>query len=197
VQRHSIVTRQPDDKANLIRFCATPDGIVVPDLKGNLPGRGAWVELSRTALDQAIKRKAFARSLKQDVIIPEDLAGQVDILLMQAALNALTMARRGGAIVSGAAQVEAAVRSGKVAVVLHAIQAAEDGKRKIAQAIFAAQKSGLGNVVVETIFDENQLARAFGGNHVIHAAIMKSLAGHGALETLRRLKLYRQELAGM
>jgi len=197
VQRHSILTRQPYDKADLIRFCAAPDGVVVPDLKGNLPGRGAWVELSRLAIEQAIKRKAFARALKCAVNVPADLADQVERLLMESALGSLTMARRGGGVVTGARQVEAAVRAGKVAIVLHAKEAAEDGKRKIAQAIFAAQGQGLGDVSVETIFDENQLARAFGGNHVIHAAIIKNLASDGVRERLRRLNLYRQELAGI
>jgi len=197
VQRHSIVTRQPNDKANLIRFCASPEGLVVPDLKGTLPGRGAWVELSKAAVGQAVKRNVFARALKCKVVVPVDLPHQVELLLLDAALGSLMMARRGGGVVTGARQVEAAVRQGKVAVVLHAVQAAEDGKRKIAQAIFAARKQGLGDVEVETIFDESQLARAFGGNHVIHAAIMKGRPGDGVIERLRRLRLYRQELAGI
>jgi len=191
VQRNSIVTRQPHDKANLIRFCVAPDGCIVPDLKGTLPGRGAWVELSRQAVEQAVKRKIFARSIKRCVVVPENLGDQVETLLIASALGGLTMARRGGGVVTGAQKVEAAVRTGKAAMVLHATQAAEDGKRKIAQAIFAAKGQGLGDVPVETIFDESQLARAFGGNHVIHAAIIKGLASAGVLEKIRRLKIYR------
>jgi len=192
VSRHSIVTRRPHDKVNLIRFCVSPDGVVVPDLKGTLPGRGAWVELSREAVEQAIKRKIFGRALKCEVRVPPDLGEQVERLLIEAALGSLAMARRGGGVVTGASQVDAAVRAGKVAMVLHAVQAAEDGKRKIAQAIFAAKVQGLGDVQVKTIFDESQLARAFGGNHVIHAAIIKGRASAGILEKLRRLALYSE-----
>jgi len=192
VGRHGVVTRQLHDKANLIRFCASPDGVIVPDLKGTLPGRGVWVELSRAMVEQAIRRKLFARSLKCEVRVPDDLADQVELALVDSALGSLAIARRGGGVVTGASQVDAAVRAGKVAMVLHAAQAAEDGKRKIAQAIFAAKKRGFGDVVAATIFDESQLARAFGGNHVIHAAIMKGLAGAGVLEKLRRLTVYRQ-----
>jgi len=47
--------------------------------------------------------------------------------------------------------------------------------------------------MVETIFDESQLARAFGGNHVIHVAIIRGLAAAGVMKDLRRLKQYRQE----
>jgi len=193
VQRHSIVTRRPHDKAELIRFCLSPEGNVVPDLKGTLPGRGAWVELSRAAVDEAVKRKSFARALKCQPQVPADLSAQLDQLLTQKLLGSLKLARRGGGIITGAQKVEIALRSGKAAAVLHATGAAEDGRRKIAQAIFAAQKQGFGPVMVETIFDEDQLARAFGGNHVIHVAIMRGLSSAGVMEDLRRLKLYRQE----
>jgi len=140
VQRHSIVTRQLHEREELIRFCLSPDGVVVPDLKGTLPGRGAWVELSKAKVEQAVKRKIFAHALKCQVQVPTDLSEQVEQLLLQKLLGSLKLARRGGGIVTGAQQVESAVRAGKAAAVLHAIQAAEDGKRKIAQAIFAAAK---------------------------------------------------------
>jgi len=56
--------RSPDD---LIRFVAGPDGTLVPDLARKLPGRGVWVTADRASLQQAIKTKAFARSLKVDL----------------------------------------------------------------------------------------------------------------------------------
>ncbi len=33
--------------ADLIRFVVDPDGAVVPDVAGRLPGRGMWVSASR------------------------------------------------------------------------------------------------------------------------------------------------------
>ena len=38
-----------------------------PDLKRRLPGRGVWVTATRTAIDEAVKRNVFARSLKREV----------------------------------------------------------------------------------------------------------------------------------
>ena len=53
-QRRCIVTREALDKAELIRFVVDPDGNVVPDLKGNLPGRGLWVKADAKTLAEAV-----------------------------------------------------------------------------------------------------------------------------------------------
>jgi len=194
VDRSSIVTREKGEKANMIRFVVGPDGTVVPDIRGNLPGRGAWVELSKPQIEEAVRRKAFARSFRQPVKVAQDLAEQIDDLLVRSALSSLAMARRGGCVVTGAAQVEAAVRSGKAILVLHAAEAAADGRRKIAQAAFAAQKQGLPEVAIEMLFDEQQMSVAFGAYHVIHVALLQGLAGNGFIDRLRRLKKYRGDI---
>lgn len=66
-ERMCIVTRQRADDVDLIRFVLDPNGVVVPDVKAVLPGRGAWVTARRDVLAQAVKRKAFSRALKSDV----------------------------------------------------------------------------------------------------------------------------------
>ena len=65
--RLCIVTRESLPVEDLIRFVAGPDGHVVPDIKRQLPGRGCWVTARRSMVDQAIKRKLFARGLKAQV----------------------------------------------------------------------------------------------------------------------------------
>jgi predicted RNA-binding protein YlxR (DUF448 family) len=35
------------DKGDLLRFVLAPDNVPVPDLKGKLPGRGAYICMSR------------------------------------------------------------------------------------------------------------------------------------------------------
>ena len=78
--------RRPKDE--LIRFVLGPDGAVVPDLKEKLPGRGVWVTAAYDTVAKAAKRNVFARALKTEAKVPEDLAGQVDRLLAGAALSA-------------------------------------------------------------------------------------------------------------
>ena len=58
---------------DMIRFVLSPDGAAVPDLKRRLPGRGIWITATRSALGQAIARKAFARSFKREVLATPDL----------------------------------------------------------------------------------------------------------------------------
>ena len=39
-ERKCIATGESQPKAGLIRFCVGPDGMIVPDIMGKLPGRG-------------------------------------------------------------------------------------------------------------------------------------------------------------
>lgn len=132
--RTCIVTRESGSVDEMIRFVAGPDNMVVPDIKRELPGRGCWVMAKRHLVDEAVKRKIFARGLKQSIIAQDDLGALVDQLLTRSALGSLALARKSGAVVSGSAKVDAAIRSGKAALVLHATDAAPDGVRKLDQA---------------------------------------------------------------
>lgn len=194
-ERTCIVTRKCGSPDRMIRFVASPDGWVVPDLKGNLPGRGAWLVASRKVLEEAIRRKAFARSLKQDLHVADDLPDMLDGLLTKAALGSLSLARRGGGVITGALKINTAIRAGEIAMVLHASEAAEDGKRKIAQAIHAAGKQGIEKPFVATLFTAEEMSLAFGGNNVIHAAVTKGLAADGFIRRAWQLIAYRDESA--
>ena len=132
--RTCIVTRRSAAPDDLIRFVVGPAGDVVPDIARKLPGRGCWVTASRARVDEAQKRKLFARAFRRDVATPADLGAMIDGLLAKSALGSLGLARKAGAVALGAAKVENAVRSGKAVLVLHAAEAAADGVRKITQA---------------------------------------------------------------
>ena len=66
-ERFCVVEREVRPVEELIRFVVGPDGAVVPDLKRNLPGRGLWVTATHQAVDQAFRRKLFAKGFKRDV----------------------------------------------------------------------------------------------------------------------------------
>lgn len=59
--RTCIACRKSENSANLLRVVLV-DGAVTPDLKGNLPGRGA--RLHRACGFDAIHRKAFKWAFK-------------------------------------------------------------------------------------------------------------------------------------
>ena len=83
--RTCIVSRKARPAEDLIRFVAGPDGMVVPDLKRKLPGRGCWVTADRAHVDKAAEKNLFARALKTSVTPPDNLGELVDVLLSKAA----------------------------------------------------------------------------------------------------------------
>ncbi|RCL00259.1 MAG: hypothetical protein JSC188_000980 [Candidatus Tokpelaia sp. JSC188] len=194
-ERTCIITRTCGSPNMMIRFVADPNGLLVPDLKGNLPGRGAWLLTSRRLIEEAIRRKAFARSLKKDVRIADDMLHVLDYLLKKAALESLSLARRGGGIITGALKIATAIRAGEVKMILHAKEAAKDGKRKIVQAIHATRKQRVKKLSVLTLFTSEEMSLAFGDDNVVHVAVIKSLAADGFTKRVRRLMAYRDENA--
>jgi predicted RNA-binding protein YlxR (DUF448 family) len=190
-RRTCVVTRQAHDPARMIRFVAAPDGSVLPDLRRKLPGRGVWVTGQRSIVARAIARKAFARGLKRPVTVPPDLAETVAQLLRRDALQALALANKAGAALFGFNQVEPAAVSRQLAVLLHAVEAAPDGVRKLAQALRRGAGVGEITTIVVKDFTEDELGLAFGRPHVIHAGLV---AGPGSDGFRLRWHRYRSYL---
>ncbi|MEF2073804.1 RNA-binding protein [Consotaella aegiceratis] len=190
--RMCIVSRERYPAEALIRFVAGPDGAVVPDLKRRLPGRGAHVEARREAVDLAVKRKLFGRALKAEVKASPTLGAEVDDLLRRGVAGSLGLARKAGQLVTGAAKVDAAIRSGKARAVLHASDAAPDGIRKMEAARRAAASSG-GAIPAFRVLTSDEMGLALGGDNVIHAAVLAGDAGAALLRRLEALSNYRGE----
>src|SRR5690606_33788193 len=114
--RTCSVTRESGSAEDRIRIVAGPDGSAVADRKRNLPGRGCWVKAERRFVDEAVKRRLFARALKEGVTAQDDLGALVDRLLTKSALGSLALARKAGAVVSGSTKVDQAIRTGAAAL---------------------------------------------------------------------------------
>src|SRR5262249_52018139 len=106
LERTCVVARAVKPVDALIRFVVAPDGTVVADLKRRLPGRGVWVTATRTAVDEAVKRKAFARAFKREVRAAADLGEQVDRLINRAALETLGNAHKAQRVAAGFARTQ-------------------------------------------------------------------------------------------
>jgi len=189
--RTCIVTRQCLAADRMIRFVAGPDGSVVPDLKGNLPGRGCWVTASRDCVEKAVAKKAFARALKAEVAVTADLAGSIDRQMAAALIGMINMARKAGAIVRGSAKVDAALRSGQAIAVFHAADAAADGVRKMDQARFAARAAGNGEIPSFRLLSAEEMASISGEGNLIHLAVLAGQAGEGVVKRAKILDRYR------
>jgi predicted RNA-binding protein YlxR (DUF448 family) len=182
--------------ADLIRFAVSPDGALVPDTEARAEGRGVWISLGEKQIAEAVRKKAFEKSLKEKVQLPEDLPALTRQRLTERLVSALQMARKAGQLVTGATQVRAAISSGKIEALISATDAAEDGRSKLLSALKGWQNMAAeaGLAVPEVphlqLLESDQLGLALGLENVIHAALVKGAAANSALERAQRLARY-------
>ncbi|HEV3241677.1 MAG TPA: RNA-binding protein [Methyloceanibacter sp.] len=188
--RRCALTRERLPKQDLIRFVLAPNGEIVPDLKERLPGRGVWVTATHDRITEAAKRNVFARALKTAVKVPAGIADQVDRLLVEGALGALALANKAGKVVFGTTKVEEAIAKAKVAALIHASDAAEDGCRKL-DARFRASTRGAMPAPIR-LFSADELGLASGKTNVIHAALIQGGAAAKFLAGASRAERYRK-----
>ncbi|MER5219171.1 MULTISPECIES: YlxR family protein [Streptomyces aurantiacus group] len=62
-ERTCVGCRERAAKDDLLRIVAI-EGACVPDHRGTLPGRGAYVHPALVCLDLAVRRRAFPRALR-------------------------------------------------------------------------------------------------------------------------------------
>jgi predicted RNA-binding protein YlxR (DUF448 family) len=190
-QRTCILTRAARPSAELIRFVAGPDGTLVPDLACRLPGRGAWVSCDRSAVEAAVKRKAFARALKREVAVPPDLAALVERLLVRRLADALGIARKAGLVMTGFTKIDKSIAAGEAFALLHGAEAAADGVEKLDRRYAAmCRDAGRPAIVVRALTIE-QMSLALGRANVVHAALMVGGAARSLLLEAERLVRYR------
>jgi uncharacterized protein len=190
-ERTCIVSRTVRSPDELIRFVIGPDQAVVPDLKHRLPGRGVWVCARANMVAEAVRRRLFNRAFKAEVKTPPELAQQIDAALHRDLQQALSLANKAGAVITGFTKVEAAIRDGDIAALIHALEATEDGRRKLAGAL--RNRFG-GTMSAIPVIDElagQELDLALGRSHVIHAALVAGAGSDGFLARWRRLRTYR------
>jgi predicted RNA-binding protein YlxR (DUF448 family) len=190
-ERTCIVTRTARPVAELIRFVLGPENQVHPDLKHRLPGRGVWVTARSSMVEEAVKRRLFARALKADARVPVTLAQDVDQALRADLRQALSLANKAGAVVSGFAKVEAAILEKPLAALIHAAEAADDGRRKLTSQLRNRFGETISGFPVITDLSSDELDLALGRSHVIHAALVAGAGSDGFLTRWHRYRSYR------
>ena len=198
-ERSCILTRRTAPREELIRLALGPDGQVAPDVRARAPGRGAWIGVGRKALDEAnAKGKlkgALTRAFKTgDIDVPADLGERIEAALRQQALDRLGLEARSGMLINGAERVETAARQGKVAQLIHAADAGEDGRKKLDQAwrVGGGDSQGLVFPVERTI-----LSVALGRENVVHIALTDAAAARRVTHAIARWQAFIDPDAGL
>lgn len=169
-ERTCIATGETLPETALVRFAASPDGEVTPDVAAKLPGRGVWVRADRASVDKAVRKNAFARGLKAGVKAPPDLADRVADLLSRRCLDLLGLARGAGALAVGGVQAEEAIRRAKPLWLIEASDGAADGRRRLQQLAFGLWGE---EPAVAGCFTGAELGVALGRDHVVHAVLLQ------------------------
>lgn len=187
-ERKCIATGESQPKAGLIRFCAGPDGQIVPDVLGKLPGRGIYVSADRAALEKAVKKNLFTRAARQPVKVPEGLADLVEALIAQRTVDLLSMARKAGEAVTGYEKVKDWLVKGTAATLIQASDGSERGKTKL-----HAPEGEKGFVGCLTA---GEIGLAFGRERAIHAALAAGGLRSRVVEEAAKLAGLRRQAGG-
>ncbi|MBA3909742.1 MAG: hypothetical protein C0524_07600 [Rhodobacter sp.] len=187
-ERKCIATGESQPKAGLIRFCVGPDGMVVPDVLGKLPGRGVYVTADRALIDRAAKKGLFSRAARQPVKVPDGLADLVERLTTQRVIDLLSLARKAGDAVMGYEKVKDWLVKGTAATLIQASDGSERGKTKLHP---PEGKNGFIGVL-----SAGEIGLAFGRERAIHAALAAGGLRTRVVEEAAKLAGLRGQMGG-
>ncbi|MEO0600281.1 MAG: DUF448 domain-containing protein [Myxococcota bacterium] len=129
--RQCLGCRDRTDRGSLIRLVASPDGQLVVDLKGRLPGRGAWVHPRPECVAAVVSRPGLLHRTLRQRVDASRLAEQLQEAVQNALFHGLSLAAAGGGLVVGFDRLSFAIVEGRVQDVL----VAKDASPRTVQAL--------------------------------------------------------------
>ncbi len=178
-ERKCIVSGDVQSKHGLIRFVVGPDGQIVADILGKLPGRGVWVSSDRAALEEAVRKNLFSKAARTKVTVPEGLIQEIDRQLARRTVDLISLARKTGDAVAGYEKVKDWLIKDYADVLIQSSDGSERGKSKL-----STPQEG---VFIGWLTSE-ELGLAFGRQIVIHAALASGGLTSRIVEEAQRLK---------
>lgn len=177
-KRYCIVTGATHPVFKLVRFVVGPDDQIVPDIRAALPGRGMWLSADRNSVKTAHARRIFSRVARQTVSVADDLADQVEDLLVQRCVDLIGLARRGGQSICGFERVRGWLEEGCVGNLVVASDCVASGLEK------TAFKQA--DVPLIRVLRAEEIGQAFGRQQAVFAALKGgNLAWKFVIEALR------------
>jgi len=181
-RRRCLVSRRALPPEAMVRFVIGPEGVVVPDVAGRLPGRGLWLQARRDVVETASSRNLFAKVARARAVAPPDLAEQVERLLRRRCLDCLSLARRAGAATAGFEKTRSGLARGRGGLVLAACDGAEGGRARVA--------AMAGEVPVVAVLTAAELGTAMGRERAVHVVIAAGPFAERMKRETARLEAY-------
>lgn len=182
-ERRCLIEGDGANRASLIRFVLSPEGVVTPDVLERLEGRGVWVSAKRDVLEKAISKNAFARGFKTEAKIPDGLLDLMEQQLLQRLVSLIAIARKSGYAISGAQKTSEALQAGSVRILFQASDGSEREKRNLSYRNEVEDRFEMLSRV--------ELGMAYGKENVVHAAITGIGLANRVKEEAIRLSLLR------
>ncbi|MBJ6726745.1 DUF448 domain-containing protein [Geomesophilobacter sediminis] len=155
--RSCVACRTNLVKGELLRYVLSPDGEVVPDLQQKLPGRGAYTCLKAGCLTQAVKKRQLARALgATGEIDAVRLVSRVRERFEERIAGYISLANKGGKLVSGSDRVLEQLKKGNTGLLIMAADISPDSADKFQGAAQAH------HVPVAVLFDKERLGGLIG-----------------------------------
>lgn len=162
----------------MIRFVLGPDQTLVPDVQAKLPGRGMWLSARRDVIETALARKAFARAVRAEVLVPADLPAIIEAALKRRVIEILGMTRRAGQAVCGFTKAREWLAADRAALIVQASDGSADERARLL--------NGRAVPVIDPV-PAAALGQIFGRDHAVHVAVSAGRLATMLLTESRRL----------
>ena len=185
--RKCIVTGGTEEKSDLIRFVAGPDGQPVADLAEKLPGRGAWVTALPAVISEAAQKGRFKRHIDATSSNPTQLVAIVTTQIERRLLQHLSMFRRAGLALCGGGAI-------REEGLMQALLIADDASTREARQLISAVQPEW----TETGLPAELLGQAAGRGSVAYVGIIpvKSAANRRMCDQLRNMITRWRQFSG-
>ncbi len=179
------VTGKTYDQADMLRLVLAPDGRVVPDVRGSLPGQAIWLEASAETLlhCDAVVREAFGANAE----CAENRVALVERALVRHIQNCIALARRSSAAVAGFAKVEELLKTGRASLLIEAVDAGEADKTKL------EKLAGYHDIPVARALTREELGTPMGKAASVHIALRNDALAAEIIKEMRRLTGFRKQ----
>lgn len=183
--------RNTHPQSELLRYVLSPDGEILPDYRGKLPGRGAYTCLNPDCIRKALRQNRFARAFRKPVQQrdAEELLLQVGSQIRLKMFSLLGMARKSGVALTGSGSVGSMLSSSEPpAFILLADDISEGIASKI---IHSAEKI---KVPVYSFVDKGTMGHLLGKGERSVVALKKSGIADAFIKELLKYKEYVGEI---
>lgn len=158
-------------QAHLLRFVKSPDGLLVEDISGKLPGHGLYVLPTVGNINRLMKRSGIVGET-------EAVVGRCGLSLSRRFLDGLGLARRAGVVRRGVREVDALLQAGHRPFLVLAADTAVHTRQKLSGVLRRCALEKMVELEMVELLDRESLGVACGWSAAAVLAVDDPGLGH-------------------